>query len=42
LRSLGIQRGKVVVENGRLLAELSHRQFLPRKIDDAVRSRPAS
>jgi dihydropyrimidinase len=39
--SITIQRGKVVVEDGKLLAGLADGQFLPRKIDDAIRSRPA-
>ncbi len=39
--SMTIQRGKVVVEDGKLLASLTDGQFLPRKIDDAIRSRPA-
>jgi dihydropyrimidinase len=39
--SMTIQRGKVVVENGKLLADLADGQFLPRKIDDVIRSRPA-
>jgi len=36
-----ILRGKIVVENGRLDASLGDGQFLPRKIPDAIRSRPA-
>ncbi len=36
-----IQRGKVVVEGGKLLAELSDGQFVPRKIGDEILSRPA-
>ena len=39
--SITIQRGKVMVENGKLLASLTDGQFLPRKIDDTIRSRPA-
>jgi hypothetical protein len=39
--SITIQRGKVVVEDGKLLAGLADGKFLPRKIDDAIRSRPA-
>ena len=39
--SMTIQRGKVPVENGKLLADLADGQFLPRKIDDEIRSRPA-
>jgi hypothetical protein len=36
-----ILRGKIVVENGAFHASLTDGQFLPRKIPDAVRSRPA-
>ncbi len=39
--SLTIQRGKVVMENAKLLADLADGQFMPRKIDDEIRSRPA-
>ncbi len=39
--SLTILRGKIVVEDGNLLATPSDGQFLPRKIPDAIRSRPA-
>src|SRR4051794_14905388 len=39
--SITIQRGKVMVENGKLLASLTDGQFLQRKIDDTIRSRPA-
>jgi dihydropyrimidinase len=39
--SVTIQRGKVAVENGTLIATLTDGQFLPRKIDDRIRSRPA-
>jgi dihydropyrimidinase len=39
--SVTIQRGKVAVENGKLRADLADGQFLPRKIDDEIRSRPA-
>jgi dihydropyrimidinase len=39
--SITILRGKVVVDNGRFLADTSDGQFLPRKIGDDVRSRPA-
>ena len=35
------QTGKVMVEDGNFLAAPSDGQFLPRKIPDAVRSRPA-
>ena len=34
-------RGKVVVENGEFRAALSDGQFLPRKIPDDIRARPA-
>jgi hypothetical protein len=36
-----ILRGKIVVENQRFLADPSDGQFLPRKIGDDIRSRPA-
>jgi dihydropyrimidinase len=39
--SMTILRGKIAVENGRLLAAPSDGQFLPRKITDDIRSRPA-
>ena len=39
--SLTILHGKIVVENGQLLASLDDGQFLPRKIPDDIRSRPA-
>jgi dihydropyrimidinase len=39
--STTILRGKVVVENGNFSAALSDGQFLPRKIPDEIRSRPA-
>jgi dihydropyrimidinase len=39
--STTILRGKIVVENGNFLAAPSDGQFLPRKIPDAIRSRPA-
>ena len=39
--SLTILRGKLAVESGKLLATLNDGQFLPRKIGDDVRSRPA-
>src|ERR1700726_4908273 len=38
--SMTILRGKVMVENGNFLAAPSDGQFLPRKIPDAVRTRP--
>src|SRR5207302_6855780 len=39
--STTILRGKVMVEKGNFLAAPSDGQFLPRKIPDAIRSRPA-
>jgi dihydropyrimidinase len=39
--STTILRGKVAVENGSFLAAPSDGQFLPRKIPDEIRSRPA-
>ena len=39
--SMTILRGKIVVENGQFHAALSDGQFLPRKIPDEIRSRPA-
>src|ERR1700687_2454571 len=39
--SITILRGKVVVENGQFLASLRDGHSLPRKIPDAIRSRPA-
>src|SRR5918996_232323 len=39
--SMTILRGKVVVDGGDFLASPSDGQFLPRKIPDAVRTRPA-
>jgi dihydropyrimidinase len=39
--SMTILRGKVVVDNGRFLASPSDGQFLPRKIPDDIRARPA-
>jgi len=36
-----ILRGKVVVDNGTLLASPSDGQFLPRKIGSDIRARPA-
>ncbi len=38
--SLTMLRGKVVVENGAFSGALADGQFLPRKVPDAVRSRP--
>jgi dihydropyrimidinase len=34
-------RGKVVVDGGRFSGDLQDGKFLPRKVGDAVRSRPA-
>jgi dihydropyrimidinase len=39
--STTILRGKVMVENGNFFAAPSDGQFLPRKIPDAIRTRPA-
>jgi len=39
--TLTILRGKVVVENGQLLGAPSDGEFLPRKIPEGIRSRPA-
>jgi len=39
--SMTILRGKVVVDNGKFLANPSDGQFLPRKIGDDIRARPA-
>jgi dihydropyrimidinase len=39
--SMTILRGKIVVENGRFSAAPSDGQFLPRKIGEDVRTRPA-
>jgi dihydropyrimidinase len=39
--SMTILRGKIVVENGQFHATLGDGQFLPRKIPDEIRSRPA-
>ena len=39
--SLTMLRGKVVVDNGQFLATPNDGQFLPRKIPDEIRSRPA-
>ena len=39
--SATILRGKIAVENDKLLASLADGQFLPRKISDDIRSRPA-
>ena len=34
-------RGKIVVENGELKGALTDGQFLPRKVPDDIRTRPA-
>jgi hypothetical protein len=34
-------RGKIVVENGAFLGDLKDGQFLPRKVPEEVRTRPA-
>jgi hypothetical protein len=34
-------RGKVVVEGGRFFGDLKQGEFLPRKVADEIRSRPA-
>jgi dihydropyrimidinase len=39
--SMTILRGKIVVENGQFHASLTDGQFLPRKIPDDIRARPA-
>ena len=39
--SLTMLRGKVVVENGALKGALSDGKFLPRKVPDEIRTRPA-
>ena len=39
--SMTILRGKIVVEDGNFSGDLRDGQFLPRKIPDAIRSRPA-
>ena len=39
--SMTILRGKIVVEDGNFAGDLRDGQFLPRKIPDAIRSRPA-
>jgi dihydropyrimidinase len=39
--SLTILRGKIVVENNSLLGKLGDGQFLPRKVPEEIRSRPA-
>lgn len=36
-----ILRGKIAVEGGQLLATANDGQFLPRKIGDDIRARPA-
>ena len=39
--SLVMLRGKIVVENGAFLGALTDGQFLPRKVPEEVRARPA-
>jgi dihydropyrimidinase len=39
--SLTMVRGKIVVESGRFSGDLKDGQFLPRKVPDDIRSRPA-
>jgi dihydropyrimidinase len=39
--SLTMLRGKIVVENNALKAALSDGQFLPRRVPDEIRARPA-
>ena len=39
--SLTLLRGKIVVEGGALKGALSDGQFLPRKVADDIRTRPA-
>ena len=39
--SLTMLRGKIVVEGGRLTGALTDGKFLPRKVPDEIRSRPA-
>src|SRR3954467_7164426 len=39
--SMTILRGKIVVDDGNFAGDLRDGQFLPRKIPDAIRSRPA-
>ncbi len=34
-------RGKIIVENGELKGALTDGKFLPRKVPDEIRSRPA-
>ena len=34
-------RGKIVVENGELKGALTDGQFLPRKVPEEIRTRPA-
>ncbi len=34
-------RGKIVVDNGAFSGDLKDGQFLPRKVPDEIRSRPA-
>ena len=39
--SMTILRGKIAVDDGKFLASPNDGQFLPRKIPEAIRSRPA-
>jgi dihydropyrimidinase len=39
--SMTVMRGKIAVDNGAFLSALDDGQFLPRKIGDDIRSRPA-
>jgi len=39
--SMTILRGKIVVDNGAFSGDLKDGQFLPRKIPDEIRNRPA-
>jgi len=39
--SMTIQRGRIAVEGGQLLAAPSDGRFVPRKIPDEIRTRPA-
>jgi dihydropyrimidinase len=39
--SLVMLRGKIVVESGAFSGDLKDGQFLPRKVPEAIRTRPA-
>jgi len=39
--SVTVMHGKVVVENGQFFGDLKQGKFLPRKVADEIRSRPA-